>query len=153
MIEPWFTTGVFHIFNEFIIHLKNISAVLTLISAMKRPLETLSLLFIVMLTSSFVVDNNEDELLRWSSTRKLAWSDYKGRPDPASDAAASTTTYLGIDYHFSNNGFTYKIDSRFSKTRSWGLHKTEYILSHEQGHFDIAEVYARKLHQKMGEYK
>jgi hypothetical protein len=96
---------------------------------------------------------SNEELLNWSSSRKLTWADFKAGPNPNSDAAASTTTYLGIDYNIGNTSFTYKIESRFSKTRSWGLHKTEYILSHEQGHFDIAEIYARKLHKKMSEYK
>ena len=32
------------------------------------------------------------------------------------------------------------------------MHKTDYILSHEQGHFDIAEIFARKLNKKMSEY-
>ena len=96
-------------------------------------------------------DPNE-ELLGWS-TKKLTWSDYKARPNPDSDAAASTTTYLGISYNISSSNFSYKIESKFSKTRSWGLHKTAYILAHEQGHFDIAEIFARKLHQKMTEYR
>lgn len=90
--------------------------------------------------------------MNWSTT-KLTWSDYKAKPDPESDAAASTTTYLGISYNISGNNFSYKIESKFSKTRSWGLHKTPYILGHEQGHFDLAEVFARKLHMKMMEYK
>lgn len=119
---------------------------------MKRPLETFSFFFL-FLSSSLITGNSEEELMRWSSSRKLTWADYKGQPDPYSDAAASTTTHLGIDYHFTSQGFTYKIESRFSKTRSWGLHKTEYILSHEQGHFDIAEIFARKLHKRMSEYK
>ena len=51
------------------------------------------------------------------------------------------------------NGFDYKITCTFSKTKSWGLHKTDYILMHEQGHFDIAEIFARKLNKKMSEYK
>ena len=33
------------------------------------------------------------------------------------------------------------------------MHKTAYILSHEQGHFDLAEVYARKLYKKVQEYR
>lgn len=94
-----------------------------------------------------------EELMDWDSSRRLTWNDYKGTPDRSSNAAASTTTHLGIEYNISSTGFTYKIHSRFSKTSSWGLNKTEYILSHEQGHFDIAEVYARKLNKKMSEYK
>lgn len=94
-----------------------------------------------------------EELLDWSSTRKLTWADYKANPNPDSDAAASTTSYLGFSYSIKNEYFSFTIESKFSKTRSWGLHKTAYILSHEQGHFDIAEIYARKLHKKVKEYR
>lgn len=109
--------------------------------------------FFLLVTSSLFAQSSEEELLDWSATRKLTWADYKSSPEPDSDAAASTTTYLGISYDISNRSFSYKIESRFSKTRSWGLHKTAYILSHEQGHFDIAEIFARKLNKKMSEYK
>jgi hypothetical protein len=94
----------------------------------------------------------EEELVDWTGSRKLTWADYKADPDPGSDAAASTTTYLGIEYTIHQNSFDYKIQCRFSKDRSWGLHKTAYILSHEQGHFDIAEIFARKLNKAMSEY-
>lgn len=97
--------------------------------------------------------NDKEELLTWNPNRRLTWADYKAKPNPESDAAASTTTILGIDYNITSTSFSFKIESQFSKTRSWGLHKTEYILSHEQGHFDIAEVFARKLNQKMSGYK
>jgi hypothetical protein len=101
---------------------------------------------------AFTQDKDE-ELIDWNSRRLLTWADFKGAPNPNSDAAASTTTYLGIEYKISSKGFTYDIQCRFSRTRSWGLSKTEYILKHEQGHFDIAEIFARKLHKEMGEYK
>lgn len=110
---------------------------------------TLSVLLIMAV--SLTAQDTDEELIRWSSKR-LTWADYKGKPNPNSDAAASTTTYLMISYNIGNNNFSYRIESKFSKTRSWGLHKTAYILRHEQGHFDIAEVFARKLHKKMSEY-
>jgi hypothetical protein len=93
-----------------------------------------------------------EELLTWN-IKRLEWSDYKGKPDPNSDAAASTATYLGIEYNVKNENISYKVSCYFSKNKSWGLAKTEYILSHEQGHFDIAEVFARKLNKRMKEYK
>jgi len=96
---------------------------------------------------------NLEETLEWSPSRKLSWADYWASPDPNSDAAASTTTYLTISYNITSSDFSYKIESKFSKSRSWGLYKTAYILSHEQGHFDIAEVFARKLYKKMLDYK
>lgn len=119
---------------------------------MKYPVKYFFLL-LLSAPPALLAQSGNEELLDWSATRKLSWADYKATPNPDSDAAASTTTYLGIDYNITNTSFSYKIESRFSKTRSWGLHKTEYILSHEQGHFDIAEIFARKLHKEMSEYK
>ena len=94
-----------------------------------------------------------DELLKWSDSRKLTWDDYKAAPDTSGEFAASTTTYLEIEYTFMTDGFRFKIKSSFSQTNSWGLNKTNYILRHEQGHFDIAEIFARKLYQQMKQYK
>lgn len=108
---------------------------------------------LALLTSSVFAQRDNEELMSWNSDKKLTWTDYKAKPDPISDAAASTSTYLVIDYNIRNNDMSYKIQSMFSKTRSWGLHKTAYILSHEQGHFDIAEIFARILHKKMSSYK
>lgn len=113
----------------------------------------ISFLFLGSCTANLHAQAANEELLEWNASKKLNWSDYKGKIDRDSDAAASTTTYLAIEYKIKSSGFTYDIQSRFSQTRSWGLHKTAYILSHEQGHFDIAEVFARKLHKKMSEYK
>jgi hypothetical protein len=95
----------------------------------------------------------DEELIDWKDHKQLTWADYKGKPDPNSDAAASTTTYLGIEYNISPKGFKFKIQCRFSRNRSWGLAKTDYILKHEQGHFDIAEIFARKLNKEMSEYE
>ncbi|MEO7394387.1 MAG: DUF922 domain-containing protein [Chitinophagaceae bacterium] len=109
--------------------------------------------FCFLTIPSFIFAQNKEELLEWDSSTRLSWADYKASPTPESDAAASTTTYLSIQYNITNKSFGYKIQSKFSKNRSWCVHKTPYILSHEQGHFDIAEVFARKLHKEMSEYK
>jgi predicted secreted Zn-dependent protease len=109
----------------------------------------LFIFFVLPFTVTGQTESND--MLTWSSKR-LSWDDYKAKPDPDSDAAASTATVLSIDYSISSKSFGYKIKSYFSKARSWGLHKTDYILRHEQGHFDIAEIYARKLHKRMQEY-
>jgi hypothetical protein len=107
---------------------------------------------VLLLPALLQAQGKNEELLNWSADRKLRWSDYKASPDPENDAAASTTTYLSIEYNMKNGEFGYKIESRFSKDLSWGRHKSDYILAHEQGHFDIAEIFARKLHKNMQEY-
>jgi predicted secreted Zn-dependent protease len=37
--------------------------------------------------------------------------------------------------------------------KSWGRIKNDYILAHEQKHFDLTEVFARKLNKELKEYK
>ena len=116
---------------------------------------TQKLLTVLLLSLSYASfgQAKDEELISWSQEKKLTWADYKGQAKTDTDAAASTATYLGIEYNFNNKGFDYKITCSFSRTKSWGLHKTDYILAHEQGHFDIAEIFARKLNKKMSEYK
>lgn len=101
----------------------------------------------------FIVNAQQDEdLVKWSSDRKLRWTDYLAEPDTRSGAAASTSTQIGFEYHVRDNNLTYTISCKFSKTKSWGRYKNDYILSHEQGHFDIAEIFARKLNKEVKEY-
>lgn len=94
----------------------------------------------------------DDDFIHWTS-KKLAWSDYKGEPDKSSGAAAITSTVIGMEYNVRNNDLTFTIECKFSKKQSWGRVKNDYILSHEQGHFDIAEIFARKLYKELSEYK
>jgi predicted secreted Zn-dependent protease len=52
----------------------------------------------------------------------------------------------------SQKGFKYSITCVFDKNSSWGRIKTDYILAHEQAHFDIAELYARTLYKQIKAY-
>jgi len=99
----------------------------------------------------FLVSAQEEDAIQWSAKR-LTWNDYLAKPGTYDDAAAITSTALGIEYHVKDNVLSYKITCLFSKTKSWGRYKSEYILSHEQGHFDITEIFARKLAKAMDEY-
>lgn len=95
----------------------------------------------------------DDEFIPWQWERRLTWDDFLCEPKRNTDAVASTSTALGIAYQIRDNKLTYQITCNFSKARSWGLVKTPYILAHEQGHFDITEIFARKLHQVLANYQ
>lgn len=96
-------------------------------------------------------ENNE--FIPWTVRRDLSWDDFQGAPQHNTDAVASTSTSLGISYQLRNGELTYEVTCNFSKPKSWGLAKTPYILAHEQGHFDITEIFARKLNQRLLEYR
>lgn len=90
--------------------------------------------------------------LPWSSERKLKWSDFKSIPPKKTESAAVTNTHLGFSYKFVNSSISHTIECRFNKYNSWGRIQNDWILQHEQAHFDIAEIFARQLHKAILEY-
>jgi hypothetical protein len=93
-----------------------------------------------------------ESIIPWTESRKLAWDDFLCEPKKEGDAVASTSTSLGLSYKVRDNQLSFHITCDFSKEKSWGTLKTDYILAHEQAHFDITEVHARKLYEAMYNY-
>lgn len=93
----------------------------------------------------------EDPEIAWSPDHRLSWDDFKGRA-PQNDRAAAVTA-SGISYGFSTSYTNGKLDVDFKVSAYFYPDKSWYrphlcdstILSHEQLHFDISELYARKL--------
>jgi hypothetical protein len=97
--------------------------------------------------------HKESNSIQWDTSRRLVWEDFKSSPDDNSSNAALTSSTISFKYNYnSDKGFSYTIGCLFEKNSSWGRVKTDYILSHEQGHFDIAEMYARKLNKTIKAY-
>ena len=87
--------------------------------------------------------------LDWSSNRKLIWEDFKG---PTKDWNVAAVTYCGISMdaeklNIWNGRSTYRAKAEFDPDSSFYFPEKvdEYILAHEQLHFDIAELFARKM--------
>lgn len=95
----------------------------------------------------------QESTIDWSPSRKLTWDDFRGTPPRNTGNAALTHSGLSFDIGFGSNGFSYFISCRFDKTRSWGRVKTDHVLQHEQAHFDITEIHARKLHRAFKNYR
>lgn len=91
--------------------------------------------------------------LAWTADHRLVWNDFKGRPEAGSGNAALTTSSIDVRYSITRREFDYSIRCHFDQDQSWGRVRTSYILSHEQGHFDIAEIYARKLNMALKNYR
>jgi hypothetical protein len=107
--------------------------------------------FSLLLLCVTVIQTNN--LIPWSAARKLTWDDFKGTPDPHSSNAALTSSNINIEFGYDEKGFQYSIKCNFDKNRSWVRIKNNDVLVHEQGHFDIAEIYARKLNKLMKAYR
>lgn len=93
------------------------------------------------------------DMIPWETDKRLIWDDFLCEPKIGTDAVASTSTSLGIAYQLTEGQLKYHITCYFNKEKSWGLMKTDYILAHEQGHFDITEIFARRLNEALQNYQ
>lgn len=92
-------------------------------------------------------------LVDWNANRKLSWDDFKGKPVPNSNNAALSSTSIHFSFGYGDKGFRYSISCQFDKNSSWVRVRNNYILSHEQAHFDITELHARKLKKAISNYR
>ena len=107
-------------------------------------------LFTFLLVAAFQQNNN---LIDWNAARKLSWEDFKGPVDAESKNAALTSSSINIEFGYDDDGLEYSIKCAFNKQKSWVRIRNNEVLAHEQGHFDLAELHARKLYKAMKAYK
>ena len=114
---------------------------------------------IIIILLAFSSLSNEDRI-SWSERRYLSWSDFKGSPEQDGNRAALTAS--GISYrfiamqrrhhvemgHYEISAYFYPKDSWYKKELA-----SEDLLSHEQLHFDITELHARKFRKLIRERK
>lgn len=107
---------------------------------------------LLILIPAFAFIKVDDNYIEWNCVRKLTWEDFRGKPNPLSDNAALTNSSITVEFGYNDKGLTHSIKCRFNKSLSWGRIKNDYILNHEQRHFDLAEIHARLLHKTLLEY-
>ncbi len=88
-----------------------------------------------------------------NKNRPLIWDDFKGTPDANSSATAFTVWNI----NYSLNGISFKGDTikisnfavklEFDEKKSWSKpeKKTNILLKHEQGHFDLGLICQREI--------
>lgn len=83
------------------------------------------------------------DTLIWKQDQKLQFSDFLARPKDSDHGASSM---VGIRYHlsFDKDSVITDVSCYFLRNKSW-IRKGDSMLQHEQGHFDIGELFARKL--------
>ena len=116
--------------------------------------------------SNAYAQNNPDKIF-WDENRPLNWSDFQGVPGTYSDNyvgdrsdTAGAYTVTGIPFQWwsqiiQNQPCMYTItefdsNAYFAKPNSWvksELTSNTFLLNHEQKHFDLAEIQARKFNQ------
>jgi hypothetical protein len=112
-----------------------------------------TLLFIILATnpgSAFA------QLISWTRDYLLSWSDFQGGQPPNNNYSAETRWDYRYRYNWTKDGvITVKLVCSFDKQKSWKNPRknlTTKLLLHEQLHFYVAELFARKMRQAFGAY-
>ena len=105
---------------------------------------TIFSLFVIALVN--VYKNNpfvDDEIIRW---KQLEWEDFQGLVKPFTGWAAGINSNIFMDYDSVKNEFNAYAgqNKRFSWKKQSSV-SSEYLLKHEQYHFNITELHARTL--------
>ncbi|MGB8374159.1 MAG: DUF922 domain-containing protein [Salegentibacter sp.] len=117
------------------------------------------LFLIALLFSGLAFSQSDEEKIEWNQDRPLTWADFKAEP-PANDPyEANTNSGISYSWTYSTSSgrpdLRYEVHTYFYPELSWSreLEEEDYILAHEQLHFDISELYARKLRKELEEYE
>lgn len=100
---------------------------------------------------------NDDVKIKWSESQKLTWADFRGTRTKGEDYVASTSSGISFSYSFrlidDEVDYKYTVICHFYPQESWYdvSYASNYILKHEQTHFDISELHARILRKKLAE--
>ena len=109
--------------------------------------------FISLMSFSFV----KDDFILWQENKKLKIQDFKA--ENKDTIKVNQQQFLGaisairIEYSsFQRNKNSvpdFSIKTYFDPNESWMLLKNDYVLQHEQIHFDLTELYARKMRKSV----
>jgi len=124
---------------------------------MRTLITTGSVLLIAILfmaNQDSINPNTNYTVIHWCKDKKLSWSDFQGKPDGHQHHAL---TAYEIEFNISIKGdkSEFEVTCYFPKNKSWVKPgKANYkLLKHEQLHFDIAEIHARKLRKELQQTK
>jgi hypothetical protein len=103
-------------------------------------------------------DMAADRAFPWSAGRLLAWSDFQGSPPSAGPEGAKTSYTLYSAWKCRGDVFEFRAIAGFRPRQSWvkasvlnDSTQRRTILRHEQTHFDLAEVHARRMRRAFGD--
>lgn len=96
----------------------------------------------------FFLNKNDLNQIHWKKTTKITWADFKGSSKGQSSHSAMTVVnFSWKELKSQNKIIGLVVQNSFNKKKSWVKikSKNDYLLNHEQKHFDLSEVFARQM--------
>ena len=107
------------------------------------------------------------DVIEWSSERRLSRADFKGRVPSAAGNASMSRLSIDLSWGCEADELVASARATFDPSQSWwrpasanvwsaerrGAHRDSQLLEHEQVHFDLTEIFARRIRKRFHELK
>jgi hypothetical protein len=125
-----------------------------------RVTRTVAWLVIASAVTSAQDSRVADDVIVWSATRKLDWKDFKGKPPGGTLGGALSAISHDYAAGCRDDALQTRVQTIFMPQQSWVTYRiassglaSRVGLVHEQIHFDLAEVYARRIRKLFRELR
>ena len=108
----------------------------------------------ILLAPSVLTAQHPEQYKNWHADTLLSWQDFEGFPPIANPMNAQTRSGIFYEADCQDGSFYFQVYAVFDRHKSWarsGAGRTDELLAHEQLHFDITELFARKLRRDISE--
>ena len=124
---------------------------------LKKTMKKVFVIAALAVCFSFATNAQDtDPVILWKNNLALRWDDFEGKPTGEHQQnAAMTFSNINIDLSKEGEKIVCEVECTFSKNKSWVKPGKEspHLLAHEQRHFDLGEVYARKIREAISKLK
>jgi hypothetical protein len=113
--------------------------------------------FLLLTAATYALPPASDErynsFFTWTENKKLTWPDFQGVPIDNAAEVAMATSSVEYSYYTKNKQVFWTVLAKYYPKLSWSKKskQSNYILQHEQLHFDITELYARLFRKRLAE--
>ena len=120
----------------------------------------MSKFFTIFLVLVFASNGGYVDRFSYAEKSTLDWSDFRGEPKGETHFDASLNSGITYQWSYSKDdgediALDFEVDSFCYPSLSWVKkgQTSDYLLAHEQLHFDISELHARIMRKKLKEYQ
>ncbi|MEO7264762.1 MAG: hypothetical protein ABIW38_07605 [Ferruginibacter sp.] len=114
-----------------------------------------AILVCLVVFSSFVSlaqPNENNWLVKWDANNKISWDNFVVK-DTIDRYAAESNTFFKANFYLKNDSVFCQVITYLNADRSWRKPSLqtdgEYAINHEQIHFDITEIFARRIRKEL----
>ena len=117
------------------------------------------LYLLLLVSTSLFGQKTVKDTITYRNYNTLKWNDFKADVPEGTLFSASVSTGMSYNWSYSTRGgiidFKYEIEAKLYRNLSWSKYKKEKedVLKHEQFHFEITELFARKFRKALAEYE